>query len=425
MNTALSHETLTAYILGELTGEELRAVEKALEEDSEARAAAEELRGTARQVQSAFAQEPVLALRSEQYAKLQSFRRTVRTAWRERGRFSRGQWARLAGAAAVVVFIAALFVPTAGRMREKAGMRPSASSPAIDAMGRRNMLGSPAMGYDYDLNGNGVLEEAPFGRAEFESLDYMGERITESGGAEPAPEAPVPGLQLEERSRPDRYLIKNAALVIEVEDARAAADVLTAAVQEAEGYISNHQERMDGLGHRYITMQVRVPASKLDAALLRLEPLGKVLNKQVSTEDVTEEFVDTDARVRNLKKTEERLLSHLDSSDKLKDVLDVEEELSKNREKIERLEGRLKFLSHRVAYSTIQVTLQEKPAAEPMTPQDSYSSAQVFSEAARSLLGFLRAIWTRTIWLAVWSPVGLVLAAVAWLVYRRVRREWM
>lgn len=223
-------------------------------------------------------------------------------------------------------------------------------------------------------------------------------------------------------SQPDVYLIKNATVTVECDDARTAANSLVGSLQSAGAYVSNLNEYVDSLGRRTVTMQVRVPADKFDQSITNLESLGKTLNKQVSTEDVTEEYVDTDSRVRNLKKTEERLIDHLNRAAQLEDILRVENELTRVREQIERMEGRLRFLTNRVSFSTITVTLQEKAQAEPIIPPQSFSTAKQFSEAARSLIGFLQVIWSLAIWLLVWSPVYLAIAAAVVYLVKRARR---
>lgn len=222
-------------------------------------------------------------------------------------------------------------------------------------------------------------------------------------------------------SQPDRYLIKNATITIETEDSRAATDRIVAGLQAAGGYVSSLNEFVDGLGRRSVTIQVRVPSDRFDRTVLDLEAMGKVLNKQVTAQDVTEEYVDTEARARNLKRTEERLIEHLAKSNVLEDILRVEKELTRVREDIERLDGRLRFLGDRVKYSTITITVQEAPKGETIVPPTTFSTAKEFSEALRSMVGFLQGIWSRVIWMMVWSPFWLLPAIAAYLIYRRRR----
>jgi hypothetical protein len=224
-------------------------------------------------------------------------------------------------------------------------------------------------------------------------------------------------------SQPDIYLIKNATVTIECDDARTAATTLVNSLQSSGAYISNLNEFVDALGRRTVTMQVRVPADKFDQSMTSLETLGRILSKQVTTEDVTEEYVDTDSRTRNLKKTEERLIDHLDRAAQLEDILRVENELTRVREQIERMDGRLRFLKNRISFSTITVTIQEKARAEPLMPTQSFSTGKEFSEAFRSLVGFLQGLWSRAIWLIVWSPVYGAIAYAVYAVYRRTRKK--
>ncbi len=223
-------------------------------------------------------------------------------------------------------------------------------------------------------------------------------------------------------TQPDVYLIKNATVTVECEDAGKASETLRASLQANNAYVSNLNEHLDSLGRRTITLQVRVPADKFDQSMLNLESLGKVLNKQVTTEDVTEEYVDTESRTRNLKKTEERLIDHLNRAAELEDILRVENELTRVREQIERMDGRLRYLTNRVSFSTISITLQDKAKAETIIPPKSFSTAQEFTSAARSMLGFLQGIWSLVIWVLVWSPVYVPLGFIAYVALKRFRK---
>lgn len=170
-----------------------------------------------------------------------------------------------------------------------------------------------------------------------------------------------------------------------------------------------------------MTIQARVPSDRFDRTVLDLEAMGKVLNKQVTAQDITEEYVDTEARARSLKKTEERLIEHLAKSGVLEDILRVEKELTRVREKIEQLDGRLRFLGDRVKYSTITITVQEAPKGETIVPPQTFSTAKELSETLRSMVGFLQGVWSRVIWLMVWSPFWPLPAIAAYVVYRRRR----
>jgi hypothetical protein len=246
--------------------------------------------------------------------------------------------------------------------------------------------------------------------------------------AEPASDEPTEGTakaatftQLAE-GQPDRYLIRNGTLSLEVKDARSAAAALVAGVRAMRGYVASSHETADGLGRRSVEMEVRVPAGRFERSLREVEALGKVLDRQITAEDVTEEFVDSQAKLRNLNRTEARLLEHLNRTGRLSDTLLVEKELSRVRGEIEQLEGRLRFLAHRVAYSTLTVTLSEAPRPQAIAPVETYSSGKEMADAVRSLVAFARVVWTGMIWLGVWAVVWLPLALAGCGVYRRQRR---
>lgn len=288
-----------------------------------------------------------------------------------------------------------------------------------------------ACGKGYREAADTYASEAPAAMAE---LEMRGRNVAgkqqEAGAMGASDEAAaagdasgVGGLDVLARSKPDRYLIKNATVVIETEDARAATEQLTAALAQVDGYVSDLRESVNAYGKRTVIMQVRIPSDRFDQSMMQVETLGKVLNKQVNTQDVTEQYVDTEARSRNLKRTEERLLDHLSRAGVLEEVLRVEQELTRIREEIERLEGQLRFLADRVAYSTISITLQEAAKSEPVVPAQSFSTGKVFSEAIRSLVGFGQAIWTKVIWILVWSPVWLLPVLAAYFGYRRWRKQ--
>jgi hypothetical protein len=186
-------------------------------------------------------------------------------------------------------------------------------------------------------------------QASFEAGSRDAKRMVVAG--EPTAEgAATPNMDLAALSssvEPDRYLIKNATMIVEVQDAKEALQRLTAAIEGAGGYVGNLQESVNALGRRSVMVQIRVPADQFDKALQGMEPLGKIINRQVTTQDVTEEYVDTDSRSRNLKRTEERLLDHLNKSARLEDTLRLEQELTRVREQIERLDGPRGDLQHR------------------------------------------------------------------------------
>lgn len=109
------------------------------------------------------------------------------------------------------------------------------------------------------------------------------------------------------------------------------------------------------------TVEVRVPSPKFREALAAIEKIGEVTSRSVNAQDVSEEFHDLEVRLTNLKATRKRLEEFLAKSGTMQDMLAVERELERVAGEIDRIEGRLRFLKTRAAFSTITVSVTPKP----------------------------------------------------------------
>ncbi len=163
--------------------------------------------------------------------------------------------------------------------------------------------------------------------------------------------------------------------------------------------------------------ELRVPAVRFQQVLDGFVRIGRLATLEVTSQDVGEEYVDVDARLRNANRLERRLLDLLASqTGRLRDVLEIEHALASVRGDIERLEGRIRYLRHSVELSTIVVTLREPRAAVAGAP------------GAVALTGAFRHAWDNFLWLATFSiqalgviiPLALV-AVAAWAARRRLR----
>jgi hypothetical protein len=206
-----------------------------------------------------------------------------------------------------------------------------------------------------------------------------------------------------------------AAITVDsLEPALAAVRQLTVRVG---GYIAN-TTLQSGQGQlRSATLDVKVPAARFDDALSGLQPIGKVEAVNVTAEDVGEEYVDVTARVENARRLEQRLLGILATrTGKLRDVIEVEQELARVREDIERQEGRLRYLRAHAATSSLAITVHEP------IPVVGVAGTSPLGEAARqawrNFVGLLALLIQS---LGVLVPLGL-LALGSWPLIRRARR---
>lgn len=162
------------------------------------------------------------------------------------------------------------------------------------------------------------------------------------------------GLDLE-----NRKIIKTGDIEFQTSSLSKTRNRINEAINQSEGYISSENESTyDGRVQQRIV--IRVPADNFDRLVAAVtQGVGKFDRKHIEARDVTEEFLDITARLRIKKETEKRYLQLLSKANTVKDILAIEKQISELRAEIESIEGRLKYLNDRIAYSTLTVTFYE------------------------------------------------------------------
>lgn len=140
-------------------------------------------------------------------------------------------------------------------------------------------------------------------------------------------------------------LIYTAVLSMAVYQVEPQLDAVEKVARDTGGYLSSRQDAV---------IVIRVPRDRFDDALARIEKLGDVTHRDIRAQDVTDEFVDLQARLKNAYAIRDKLTDLL-SRAAVKDALDIERELGRVTEEIERMEGKLKLLRDQIAFSTITV----------------------------------------------------------------------
>jgi len=236
----------------------------------------------------------------------------------------------------------------------------------------------------------------------------------------PAPELPPELVDKEgypsavpEESTIERKIVKTGHITLEVEDVVETMDEVAEVADELGGYVvsSHKHERERGISG---SVTIRVPADRFDEAFERLRKLAiNVPYESTQATDVTEEYVDLQARLRNLEATEAQYLALLEKATTVEEMLKVQQALSNVRGEIERIEGRMKYLERTSDMSLIEVSLEEtKGLAEP------WSASNAFRSAVRGLTTFGRGLATALIWLGIFCWVW-VPPLVIWLRRRR------
>ena len=220
-----------------------------------------------------------------------------------------------------------------------------------------------------------------------------------------------------------RRVIRTGSMFIEVNDFDASVRRLIIIAEGAGGFVatSSYTQGQPPRSTPQGVFVLRVPAPGFAATLTSLEDLGRVYERRVGGQDVSEEFVDLQARVRNLERHEQRLLTFMDRATKVSDLLAIEQELARVRGEIESLTGRLRVLGNQVELATIEVNLRQKPEDVSGGFWDIGATIDRIRAAFLNTVRQVLAIFEgAAVVVSALAPVA-VLAVVGWVVIRRVR----
>ena len=214
-------------------------------------------------------------------------------------------------------------------------------------------------------------------------------------------------------------IIRTGQAFIEVEKVDPAVLKIQQLAARVGGYITNSSLSGGRDQIRQATIELKIPSPKYNDAVESLSTIGKVETVTSNAQDVGEEFVDVTARVTNARRLEDRLISLLaNKTGKLDEVLRVERELARVREEIERYEGRLRYLSSRVAMSTLTITVHEPAPILGNNPGENPIAAAL-RRAWRNFVGLLAGVIAS---LGVVIPLALI-GLGGWYGYRRWKKS--
>ena len=234
---------------------------------------------------------------------------------------------------------------------------------------------------------------------------------------EATPASPVATSNFQSRTQ----LVKQASLQLEMTDVDAAIASVSDVLAQQQGDLLQLSDA--GTAEdlpRQVTLQLRVPQANLEATLTALKRLGEVNHQSISAADVSGQLVDLQARIRNLRKSEESLLEIMERSGSIAEVLEVSRELSTLREAIERNDAQLKNLQNQVAYSTINLTLVSDQAVESPTSPIGETLGQTWEAASGAMQTMSVGLLQLLLWLLAFSPYIGILVLSGWL----GRRYW-
>ena len=150
----------------------------------------------------------------------------------------------------------------------------------------------------------------------------------------------------------ERKLIKRGNLEIEVNNLQSGEEAIEKWCKDFDGYVAS-SSNYETSAH----FSLKIPAQNFDVALNSLGDLGKIKSKNISTQDVSEQFYDLQTRLETKKIMRDRLKNYLAQAKDVKDMLQIEKELNNALSEIESMEGRLKRLSGQIEFSSVDISL--------------------------------------------------------------------
>lgn len=229
---------------------------------------------------------------------------------------------------------------------------------------------------------------------------------------EPPPPPPPPG-ENEVGTPLEPKLIKTGTLEFETSNLETTYQLVRQAAQANEAFLSN--ESSSNQYDRIVQhLTIRVPSRNFDKLIKAVsEGVKRFDTKTIEATDVTEEFVDAEARLKTKKQLEQRYQELLKRANKVSEILEIEEQIGELRAEIEAVEGRLRYLNNRVDYSTLDVQFYKKM---PSLIRNDRNFGSAFLQGWDNFVSLLFGL------VANWSTI-LILLITGYFVQRYIRRK--
>ncbi len=239
--------------------------------------------------------------------------------------------------------------------------------------------------------------------------------------------APSTGTVSTQPGEVDKKIIKTGSLDLKVEKADSAAEAITNLAKRNKGEVSNSYFSQSSRGIKSGYIVIRVPFQNFETVFNEIKKVGTEVQSEASNaQDITEEYIDLEARLKNKRAEEQSYVALLSRSGKIEEVLAVTEEIARVRGEIEQLDGQMRYLNSQTDMSTITVNLSEDVEITPVS-QD-WRPWQVIKTSVKQLIvssqnfidGLIRFI-------IVVLPILLIWALIIWLIYllgRKIYRKF-
>jgi len=217
----------------------------------------------------------------------------------------------------------------------------------------------------------------------------------------------------------ERMIVRTGDMSLIVEDIVDARDEIAQLAVSFDGYVVSSQvwgEEQDMKGY----ISIRVPDEKFDQALAELRELAvRVTSESTDSRDVTEEYVDLQSRLNNAEATESQYLALLEKATDVEDILNIYDSLSRVRNEIEQIKGRMQYLERTSSMSLITANLRPEVTAKPLV-RVGWSALEALKSAVRGIVIFGQWLGTIALWLLIFIPIwGTILGLILWLRHKK------
>lgn len=223
-----------------------------------------------------------------------------------------------------------------------------------------------------------------------------------------------------------RKIIYDGEVDLIVKDVGTVAKQVVTFIQDARGYIAEQNTTGSPGSQRSMHWKLRVPVDQFESLVQKVVALGELAQNKRTSQDVTEQFYDIEAHIKNKKAEEKSLTKILDErTGKLEDILRIETELSRVRGEIEQLEGKIRVLENLSSLATLTLSVREREKFEPPPPAVADFPTQVARTWEHSLHGLIDLGKTFILWAVdwvLWIPLVIVAGLLAWVILRRLYR---
>jgi hypothetical protein len=226
-----------------------------------------------------------------------------------------------------------------------------------------------------------------------------------------------------------RKIIYDSQVAVVVDSVEPSAKRVAQLVQDARGYVAEQNVIGSPGSLRAMHWRIRIPVEQFDRFVDSIVALGELERNNRTSQDVTEQYYDIEARIKN-KKLEEQTLNKIlqERSGKLEDVLKIEIELSRVRGEIEQLEGKIRVLANLSSLATITLDIREREKYAPAAPVVASFPTQIGRTWDSSILSLQEHGKSVVLWVvgaAIWIPFWVVGAIIAWVLVRKLIRAFI